>query len=853
MSDCLTGDEVRAVVEGKAPARGYDAADEHLLSCEACRAKVREGFAAADLSRTEASDGGPAPETSRVVVDAPEGRYEYLRDAQGRVEELGRGGFGKVLLARDATLGRDVAMKRLTSARLAQSRATSEARLLREARVLGQLEHPAIVPLHELGRGPDGQLYYTMRRIHGRTLADALKAADGLDARLRLLPHVLTACHAIAYAHSRGVVHRDLKPQNVMLDRFGATYVIDWGLAHAKGVDPSDDDRGSDDGALRLVTSDETIGDEAGRIGTMAYMSPEHVDGPRRLVDEKADVWGLGALLYQVLTGRPPRSRDADTFRVPPRPVRALAPDVPEDLAALCDKALAQRREDRYPSAEALAFDLDAWLHGRPVSAHAYRPIELVRRFVRANRVAVAVGAAALLGFLALGAASYARVTTQRNQARAFARLIVDQLLDRLSTTHDRELLTEVTDNVTSWLEAQGSRDDTASVAWAWFLLARAADRVGQAPPAWVRTCLEASRDVDDPVARAAHLGCSTLSLVPFVDDNDPRRLQSLEALWRDAAPTAPSPETPQWVAARRLLEARMSVLANVIADTESERRHTDALLALTREALASGNDRAGALAELAGALERRALVASNLDDGPGAVRFGEEAIAMARQAVALRPNPVTLEALGSAEFQQLSVLRWHVAEPAERDARRQQLGAEARRIYEALTLLLPRSSAITLSHTGLMLELGEVDAAWALAKDLELENTGTLTQGAYLWSALASRHTATVVALRDEIEKAADFDATLALAIALALEGHPGEGADALDRASTLPFASAWPSVAMARFVAGLDGPLADGLRRFVPVADVAQERNDDPRFRAAMAALAAEWRALAARPQGP
>lgn len=850
MTDCLSPEDVHAVIEGRQPARGYDAVDQHLLSCEGCRAKVREGFAAADLSRTEANDGDHVPDASRVVVDAPEGRYEYLRASDGRVEELGRGGFGKVVLARDATLGRDVAMKRLTSERLAHARATSEARLLREARVLGQLEHPAIVPLHELGRGPDGQLYYTMRRIHGRTLADALEVADGLDGRLRLLPHVLTACHAIAYAHSRGVVHRDLKPQNVMLDRFGATYVIDWGLAHAKGVD-RDDDSASDDGALRLVTSDETIGDEAGRIGTMAYMSPEHVDGPRHLVDEKADVWGLGALLYQVLTGRPPRNRTAATFRLPPRPVRELEPAVPKDLAALCDKALAQRREDRYPSAEALAVDLDAWLHGRPVSAHAYRPSELFRRFVQANRKTVAVAAAALLALVALGAASFARVRTQRNQTRAFAHLLVDQVLEHMSGVHDKAFLAAMTADVAEWLEAQGVSDDAASVAWAWFLLARDADRTDVAPPAYVRACLEAARDVDDPVARAARLGCQALALAPVVDDNDPQRLAALEALWRDAPPDASTLE-PHWLAARHLLEMRMSVLANVLADTPAELRHTDALLTIARDALASTDDRATVLGDLAAALERRALVASNLADGPGAIRFGEEAIAVARQAVALRPDSSNLEALASALSQHTGLLRWHAPADAERDARRTQVGAESRAIYQALRLLWPDSPALQLTSANLLLELGDTGAAWELVCGVELDHRATLTHGIYLWAALTSGHRDDVLKRRAEVLNTTDFDGTVALALALALDGQLADAAQVMDRAATLPFASAWPSVAMGQLVGGLQGPLAPGLRRFVAAVDVAQRDNDEARLHSAMAAVTDEWRALAV-PQGP
>ena len=162
--------------------------------------------------------------------------------------EIGRGGIGRVLIARDSHLGRDVALKELLVPESASSSVTTAdgrvelsdaslgtARFLREAQVTGQLEHPGIVPVYELGARADGTLYYTMKLVRGRTLAQALRGCRSLDERLRLLPHFANLCHAVAYAHSRGVIHRDIKPANVMLGEFGETVVLDWGLAKVRG------------------------------------------------------------------------------------------------------------------------------------------------------------------------------------------------------------------------------------------------------------------------------------------------------------------------------------------------------------------------------------------------------------------------------------------------------------------------------------------------------------------------------------------------------------------------------------------------------------------------------------------
>jgi serine/threonine protein kinase len=203
---------------------------------------------------------------------------------------------------KDHVLGRTVAWKELHQAKGGRELDTlasmqQEARFLREARLAAQLEHPSIVPVYEVGRRVDGSVYYTMRRIEGRTLADALGAAPSLEARLKLMPSLIAMTQALAYAHSRDVLHRDVKPQNVMLGRFGETYLLDWGLAKVKAQGTSDD-------AARAP--DISGGLNVGAVGTPSYMSPEQAAGRHDIIDHRTDVWGVGAVLYQVLTGRPP-------------------------------------------------------------------------------------------------------------------------------------------------------------------------------------------------------------------------------------------------------------------------------------------------------------------------------------------------------------------------------------------------------------------------------------------------------------------------------------------------------------------------------------------------------------------
>ena len=216
------------------------------------------------------------------------------------------GGLGRVWLAHDSSLNRDVALKELRPQQASRSDACR--RFLQEAQVTGQLEHPNIVPVYELGERPDGnQPFYTMRFIRGRTLRREVAAyhqrrGAGFDEPLigrRLLQAFVSICQAIAFAHSRGVIHRDLKPENIILGSFGEVLVLDWGLAKLRGQSESVDVAVGPE-----IRSDET---SAGQVlGTPAYMAPEQAAGQIAEIDERTDIYGLGAILFEILAGRPP-------------------------------------------------------------------------------------------------------------------------------------------------------------------------------------------------------------------------------------------------------------------------------------------------------------------------------------------------------------------------------------------------------------------------------------------------------------------------------------------------------------------------------------------------------------------
>jgi tetratricopeptide (TPR) repeat protein len=314
-----------------------------------------------------------------------------------------RGGMGEVWLAKDSDIGRQVALKRMRK----QMRGQQES-FLWEAQVTGQLEHPGVVPVHELSRDDKGEPYYVMKFVHGQTLLMAIEefhesAADASVPRevrhLRLLQVFLNLCQTVAYAHSRGVIHRDIKPENVMIGEYGETLVLDWGLAKLVGRPERPEAAGSSQQSIS-GGSTQTM---AGSIkGTPSYMAPEMASGEETdAVDHQSDVFLLGGTLYHMLTGKRPRHAASITeylvlAQKPTVPARKLEPRLPRPLEALCMKALEVRKEDRYASAGALAEDLQRYLAGETISAYRETLLERTARWCRRHRQALARGAAGL-------------------------------------------------------------------------------------------------------------------------------------------------------------------------------------------------------------------------------------------------------------------------------------------------------------------------------------------------------------------------------------------------------------------------------------------------------------------------
>jgi serine/threonine protein kinase/tetratricopeptide (TPR) repeat protein len=328
------------------------------------------------------------------------GRFRILRPHA-------RGGLGEVLLARDEELHREVALKQIQEVHADNPQ--SRSRFILEAEITGGLEHPGIVPVYGLGTYADGRPFYAMRFIRGDSLRDAIAsyhaAADGNSSERalafrELLGRFVDVCNAIAYAHSRGVLHRDLKPGNIMLGQYGETLVVDWGLA--KPVGRAETSNGPET-TLRPPSTNSSSPTIAGAaLGTPAYMSPEQAAGNLNEIGPASDVYSLGATFYCLLTGKPPLDQTdvatavlcVQTGRIS-RP-RDVKPEVPPALDAICCKAMSLKPADRYPSPRDLADDIEHWLADEPVSAYAEPVLSRIHRWSRKHRPIV-TGAAALL------------------------------------------------------------------------------------------------------------------------------------------------------------------------------------------------------------------------------------------------------------------------------------------------------------------------------------------------------------------------------------------------------------------------------------------------------------------------
>jgi eukaryotic-like serine/threonine-protein kinase len=371
--------------------------------------EVREVLEAIENPQVRQSIQGLPPARGHVLVETlvpPPALRDSLRYTLTRLHA--EGGLGKIWIAHDTDLNRDVALKEIKSSPIPNPE--SWRRFLKEAQITGQLEHPNIVPVYELARRKeDDQPFYTMRFLRGQTLRDAIaefhrrrdgRLAHRLELQRQLLEPFVKVCQAVGYAHSRGVIHRDLKPENVVLGGHGEVVVLDWGLAKVVGQ-PDDADASAREPRISISAEAETK-QTVGQVGTPAYMAPEQVAASNHLVDTRTDIYGLGAILFEILTAHPPVTgrtvgevfSKIQAGNLPK--AREIEPTVPRALEAVCCKAMAFDPRNRYRRVEELAEDVRRWIVDEPVSVHRDPLVVRVLRWGRRHRT-LATSLAALM------------------------------------------------------------------------------------------------------------------------------------------------------------------------------------------------------------------------------------------------------------------------------------------------------------------------------------------------------------------------------------------------------------------------------------------------------------------------
>jgi len=452
--------------------------------------------------------------------------------------EVGQGGMGVILDAFDTEIGRDVAMK-VISTDLQESREYLE-RFVREAQVQGQLEHPNICPVHEMGIDREGRIYFTMKMVHGYSLSAMIE-----EAREEEKPHdskrlteilniFLKICDGLTYAHSRGIIHRDLKPDNIMVGDFGEVYIMDWGLAKMVGSE-EDAFQGGLLIASRCGLRDTMKTMTGSVVGTPAYMPPEQSRGLVEEMDERSDIYSLGALLYELLSLEPPFTGNdpwdilSQIGKVEPSPPSGhpQGQSISAELDSIVMKCLQKQKGNRYETVQELKHEIELFLSGRPISAMDYSLWRVFTKWVSRNR-ALAVSALAVLAVLVVAfAVSYVRISASQREAirqrdradeqRALAedqKQIAEQQRDRAESKEQEAKEAQVKE------EAQRQRaEEQRTIAEQQRITAVKSDLKSRLSLARM---VEEQRDVSEAVRRYRNIKAAMertgLNLCPFID-----------------------------------------------------------------------------------------------------------------------------------------------------------------------------------------------------------------------------------------------------------------------------------------------------------------------------------------------